>query len=185
MQDDKYVVRCEQLHLKNRIRQWCYISQTVASEQFSFSCIQNRGVHTTQLLVVEIGQFQPWSRDDRASTEPQHASLLTIPKVLIEINRCHSTYLVTVCLIYGAKMPSDIFNTDVIPNNISKMKDYPIVLHGIEQNLVSHMAGHQGLFPKKARTSRKKIDSTERNYPIFVRKIKWHIYLEFGKTTSN
>lgn len=59
---------------------------------------------------------------------PQHASLLMIPKVLIETNRCHSTYLVTVCLIYEAKMPSDIFNTDIIPNNISKLKDYPIVL---------------------------------------------------------
>lgn len=25
-------------------------------------------------------------------------------------------------------MPSDIFNTDIIANNISKLKDYPIVL---------------------------------------------------------
>lgn len=113
--------------LNNRIKQWCYISQTVASEQLPSSCIQNRGVHITQLL-VELGQFQPWSKDDRASTQAQHASLLMIPKVLIETNRCHSTYLVTVCFIYEAKMPSDIFNTDIIANNISKLKDYPIVL---------------------------------------------------------
>lgn len=60
--------------------------------------------------------------------QPQHASLLMIPKVLIEANRCHSAYSVTVCFIYEAKMPFDIFNTDIIANNTSKLKDYPIVL---------------------------------------------------------
>ena len=59
--------------------------------------------------------------------QPQHASLLMIPKVLIEANRCHNN-LVTVCFIYEAKMPFDIFNTDIIANNISKLKDYPTVL---------------------------------------------------------
>ena len=56
MQDDKYVVRCEQLHLISESDKWCYISQAVASEQFPSSCIQNRGVPITQLL-AELGQF--------------------------------------------------------------------------------------------------------------------------------
>lgn len=40
-------------------------------------------------------------------------------KVLIEINRCYSIYLVIVCFIYEVKMFFDIFNIDIIVNNIS------------------------------------------------------------------
>lgn len=59
---------------------------------------------------------------------PQHASLLMIPKVLMETNRCPWAYLVAVCLIYEATMLSDSFNTDIIANNTSELKDYPAVL---------------------------------------------------------
>lgn len=59
----------------------------------------------------------------------QHASLLMIPKLLIETNRCHWTsYLVAICMVYEVTVFSDIFNADTIANYISEMKDYPIVL---------------------------------------------------------
>lgn len=47
-------------------------------------------------------------------------------------------------------MPSDIYNTDIIPNNISKLKDYPIVLAWYWAESMSHMAGSQ-TFSKKGK----------------------------------
>lgn len=55
MQDDKYVVRCEQLRLITESDNGV-IFHKLQHQKLSSSCFQNRGVHVTQLL-AELGQF--------------------------------------------------------------------------------------------------------------------------------
>lgn len=127
MQDDKYAVRCKQLYLT-----------TEPDNGVTFHQLQHQDYSLLLVSITEVSMLhssQQSKGDSNLEVEmtepplkPQHASQIMIPKVLIEINRCHSTYLVTVCLIYEATVPSDSFNTDIIPNNTSKLKDYPIVL---------------------------------------------------------
>lgn len=112
----------------NWARQWYYISSTVVQKSLKLLYPKQWCPYYTAICRARTIPTLK-SRWPDPLLRLQHASLLMIPKVLIETNRCHWTScLVAICTIYDVTMFSDIFNTDTIANYISEMKDYPIVL---------------------------------------------------------